>query len=92
MMSDRDILVARACADDGEWWRVPVHFVMKSPAQTAGPDDSLTQIAARLAAAKISAFPIVQLGKLLGIVTVTDVLEAEVREAMGNAGAASSMT
>ena len=55
---------------------------MHAPAQTAAPDDSLTEVAGRMAYAQIGAIPVVERGKLLGICTVTDVLEAEVRSAM----------
>jgi len=55
---------------------------MISPPQTAAPEDSLTEVAGRLALAKIGAMPVVELGNLIGLVTTTDVLEAEVREAM----------
>jgi CBS domain-containing protein len=83
ILSERDVLAYRARADlDADWWRAPVGDAMTAPAQTAGPDDSLTEVAARLAAAKIGAMPIVERGRLLGLVTVTDVLAAEVREAM----------
>jgi acetoin utilization protein AcuB len=83
MLSERDVLRYRAHADlDEDWWRAPVSAAMSAPAQTAGPDDSLTEVAARLAASKIGALPIVERGKLLGLVTTTDVLAAEVRSAM----------
>lgn len=48
---------------------------MTAPAQTAGPDDSITEAAGRLAAARIGTLPIVELGRLLGLVTVTDILD-----------------
>jgi acetoin utilization protein AcuB len=73
MLSERDVLAARAHA---------VHDAMRAPAQTAAPDDSLTEIAGRMALAKIGAMPVVERGKLLGIATITDVLDAEVRSAM----------
>jgi CBS domain-containing protein len=86
ILSERDVLAYRARADlDADWWRAPVGDAMTAPAQTAGPDDSLTEVAARLAAAKIGAMPIVERGTLIGLVTVTDVLAAEVREAMAAA-------
>lgn len=86
MLSARDILATRA-RNDGEvdWWSITVHDAMASPAQTAGPDDSLTEVAGRMAIAKIGAMPVVELGKLLGLVTVTDVLDAEVRSTMAPA-------
>lgn len=84
MLSARDILTARA-RNDGEvdWWKIQIDNAMSSPVQTAGPDDSLTEIAGRMALAKIGAMPVVERGQLLGLVTVSDVLDAEVRSAMG---------
>lgn len=83
MLSERDVLRYRAKADaDEEWWKVAVSDAMTTPLHTAGPEDSLTEVAGRLAAAQIGAMPIVERGTLLGLVTVTDVLDAEVRVAM----------
>lgn len=83
ILSERDILEYRATTPFREdWWRAPVSVAMVAQPQTAGPDDSLTEVAGRLAAAKIGAMPIVERGALLGIITVTDVLEAEVASAM----------
>lgn len=86
MLSARDILATRARTEgEVDWWAVRVHDAMTAPVQTAGPDDSLTEVAGRMAAAKIGALPIVERGKLLGLVTVSDVLDAEVRTAMAPA-------
>jgi CBS domain-containing protein len=85
IVSERDLLAARARANGGDWWTIPVSRAMHAPAHTARPDDSLTEVAARMAATKIGAMPIVELGKLVGIATVTDVLDAEVRAAMAPA-------
>jgi len=83
ILSSRDILRYRATTPFREdWWRAPVSAAMVSPAQTANPDDSLTEAAGRLAGSHIGALPIVDKGALIGIVTVTDVLDAEVRAAM----------
>ena len=82
ILSERDILATRAHIDDADWWRIPVSRAMKMPVQTAGPDDSLTEVAGRMALAKIGAMPVVERGKLLGLATVTDVLDGEVRSAM----------
>lgn len=83
ILSERDILAFRAHADDNEaWWRALVSDAMTAPPQTAGPDDSITEAAGRLALAKIGALPVVDRGVLIGLVTATDVLDAEVRAAM----------
>jgi len=85
MLSERDVLAARAhvADDDRDWWAITVHDAMRAPPQTAAPDDSLSEVAGRMAAGKIGAMPVVERGKLLGIATITDVLDAEVRSAMG---------
>jgi CBS domain-containing protein len=83
ILSERDILHYRAVtAFREDWWRAPVTAAMIASVQTAGPDDSLTEAAGRLADSRIGALPIVERGVLRGLITVTDVLEAEVREAM----------
>lgn len=84
MLSERDLLAARlrAAQDEVGWWSISVHDAMQSPVHTARPDDSVTEVVGRMAAAKIGAMPVVELGKLLGIATITDVLDAEVRIAM----------
>jgi CBS domain-containing protein len=83
ILSERDILHYRAVtAFREEWWRAPVTAAMVASVQTAGPDDSLTEVAGRLADSRIGALPIVDAGKLRGLVTVVDVLEAEVKQAM----------
>jgi acetoin utilization protein AcuB len=83
ILSERDLLAVRARGDaDGSWWEIPVLRAMSSPVQTAHPDDALTEVAGRLAAHKLGAMPIVEHGKLVGLATVSDVLNAEVRSAM----------
>jgi len=83
VLSERDILEYRAKRDfDEDWWRAPATAAMRTSPQTAGPDDSLTEAAGRMAMSKIGSLPIVERGKLIGLVTVTDVLDAEVAEAM----------
>ena len=83
ILSERDLLEYRAkTAFREDWWRAPVSAAMVAPPQTAGPEDSLTEVAGRLATAKIGAMPIVERGTLIGLVTVTDVLEAEVAQSM----------
>ncbi|MGE0395285.1 MAG: CBS domain-containing protein [Kofleriaceae bacterium] len=83
ILSERDVLHYRAItAFREDWWRAPVTAAMVATVQTAGPDDSLTEIAGRLADSRLGALPIVERGKLLGIVSVVDVLDAEVRQAM----------
>lgn len=80
ILSQSDVRAARGGADE-DWWAYSVGTAMRSPVQTAGPDDLVSDVAGRLAAAKIGALPVVEGGRLLGLVTATDLLDAEVRAA-----------
>ena len=82
MLSERDVFEYRAKSEREDWWRASISAAMTAPAHFAGPDDSLTEAAGRMATEKIGALPIVQLGHLVGLITVTDVLAAEVDAAM----------
>jgi CBS domain-containing protein len=81
VLSQRDLLSLQA-RHDGEWEDAPVEAAMRSPAETAGPDDSVSEAAARMAAHHIGCLPITELGALLGLVSTTDILIAQVRQAM----------
>lgn len=87
MLAERDLLQARAHADgDEDWWRMPVREAMQPSPQTVHPDDSVTEVAGRMAYSKLDAFPVIDHGKLVGVVSVVDVLDAEVRDAMASRG------
>jgi CBS domain-containing protein len=80
ILSERDILAHRArVGSDDVWWMAPVRNAMTAPAQTANPEDSVAEVTARLATGKLGAMPIVERGRLVGLVTTTDVLAAEVQ-------------
>ena len=82
MLSERDILALLASGEVGVGENPEVSYAMSSDVQTASPDDSLTEAAARMAADKITCLPITERGKLIGLVTTVDVLNAEVRRSM----------
>jgi CBS domain-containing protein len=66
--------------------RVMVSEAMRTEVQTAGPEDGLTEAAARMAEHKIGCLPITEKGKLIGLVTVTDILAGEVRASLTPSG------
>jgi CBS domain-containing protein len=83
ILSDRDLLSYRAkSAARGDWRKAPVRAAMHPSPQTAHPEDALTEVAGRMAISKIGALPVVDEGKLVGIITTIDVLAGEVRDAM----------
>jgi CBS domain-containing protein len=80
MLSAQDILDYRADAEPGErWWRAPACEAMRPAPLTAGPDDLVSAVSERLAASAGESLPVVERGFLIGIVSATDVLDAELR-------------
>lgn len=59
-----------------------VSMAMNEQVHTAGPDDSVLEVSARMASERIGCLPITRLGKLVGLVTTTDALAASVREGL----------
>jgi acetoin utilization protein AcuB len=80
LLSERDILRFRAeCGDDRPLAR-PVLDAMSAPAHYAAPDDSVGEVAGRMADDYLGAMPILDHGRLVGIVTTTDILKSSERQ------------
>jgi CBS domain-containing protein len=76
MLSERDLLAARAHSDpDDRWWKLPVHLAMK-PAETVDATDSVDGVAVRMGHSKVGALAVLEDGKLTGVVSVIDILLA----------------
>jgi CBS domain-containing protein len=82
MLTETHIAMFRTASGDPSWWHAPVSAAMNPTPQWCGPDDSLTEVESRMASAKLDAFPVLDHGAIVGIVTVTDVLNAHVRQAL----------
>jgi len=54
----------------------PVKHCMTRPVETAAPDTSILELESRMAASSVGRIPIVGEGRLVGIVTRTDILKA----------------
>ncbi len=84
VLSERDIAAHQArtgeslASSPGD----TVNMAMQTDLHTAHVDDSVIEAAARMAAEKIGCLPVLDTGELVGLVTTTDVLAAEVRKAM----------
>lgn len=78
ILSERDVAAHLAAHTNG----CPVERAMHSPVQTAAPTDSITEAAGRMAEYKIGCLPVTDKGTLVGLVTSTDILNAQVRKAM----------
>jgi CBS domain-containing protein len=74
VLSENDILRYEAKAGLREGARAPVRMAMTQPAEVASPDDDLSQAAARMLDRHIGCLPVVKQGRLVGILTSSDVL------------------
>jgi len=59
-----------------------VSEVMTTPAQSIHPDDPVLEAAGRMAASKLGSLPVMDKGKLVGIITTVDILASQVEQAM----------
>jgi CBS domain-containing membrane protein len=83
VVSQRDLLKASLAsvlglgrAVEHDWLKkIPVRTVMTTEVDTASPNDSLKSAVDRMISKKIGCLPVVEHGKLLGLVTETDCLE-----------------
>lgn len=71
ILSDRDII---GLISDGPLLEMPVIEAMTSALEIVGPDVSIGEASARMAARRIDCLPVVEGGKLVGIVTSSDIL------------------
>lgn len=69
VVSERDLLANRQ-------ENRQVSEVMTAPVQVADPEDEIAEAARRMVGARLGCLPVVARGKLLGIVTVTDLVAA----------------
>jgi CBS domain-containing protein len=82
ILTERDLLAYRTQEPDNDPRLTPLSYAMHESPQTAGPECSLTEAAGRLAHSNIGCLPVTEKGRLVGLVTRTDVLAAEVRSSM----------
>jgi CBS domain-containing protein len=80
IISERDVVGYRTGAfGERDWWLAPVRQVMHEVPPTAAPDESAEVAAERIAASPDALVPVVEQGFLVGVVTATDLLDAELR-------------
>jgi CBS domain-containing protein len=75
IISERDVLRSyRQLGAEPESFGRPVSEFMSSPAEHIHPDAELADAAADMATKKLGCLPVIELGALVGIITVNDVL------------------
>jgi CBS-domain-containing membrane protein len=80
VLSERDILARRDRTEPMAWEDELVAAVMSRPPLVAVPDQEVAQAAARMASHRIGCLPVVQRGRLVGMLTTTDLMGAAVSE------------
>ena len=79
ILSERDIV--RALADHGAIvLSEPVSQVMTRDVKTCSEDDTIEELMGRMTTGKFRHMPVVQEGKLIGIVSIGDVVKSRVEE------------
>lgn len=81
VVTEHDVLSHRA----QEPASADVSSIMSAPVQTASPEDAVPELSLRLALSKIGCLPILERGRLVGIVTSTDLLALTARESLTGA-------
>ena len=76
VFTERDCIAVASEAGYYEQWGGPVKNYMSSSVETVDADDNLIDVAARMAASPHRRFPVVDGGRLVGLLSRRDVLRA----------------
>ena len=76
VFTERDCIAGAAEAGYYEQWGGPIANYMSTPVETVAPDDNLIDVAARMAASPYRRFPVVDGGRLIGLLSRRDVMRA----------------
>lgn len=79
VISQGDILRHEAQAGEQEGARHPVEAAMSQPAEVIPPEADLGEAAERMLQRRIDCLPVVQAGRLIGIITTTDLLRVQAK-------------
>ncbi|MDP9407493.1 MAG: CBS domain-containing protein [Actinomycetota bacterium] len=90
VVTDRDITV-RAVADGRDVATTPVSDVASTDVESVGPDASLTQVVQTMRSRAVRRVPVVEGGRVVGIVSIGDLaLEVDPSSALADVSAAPS--
>ncbi|WP_428263798.1 CBS domain-containing protein [Haliangium sp.] len=83
ILSERDVAAWRAVRNESVSGLAghPVEQAMRSPVHITSPESDADDAAARMAEHRISCLPVVDAGALVGIITATDILAAQIGHA-----------
>jgi len=76
IVTERDCIAVASAAGYYDEWGGPAERFMSTPVETVSPEDNLADIAERMAASPHRRFPVVENGRVLGLISRRDVLKA----------------
>jgi CBS domain-containing protein len=76
VITERDCIAVAAEAGYYAEWGGAVSRYMSAPVEVVGPDESLVDIAGRMASSPYRRFPVIEDGRLVGLLSRRDVLRA----------------
>lgn len=76
VVTERDCITAATSADYYGEWGGPVGKYMSSPVEYVNPDDNLVDVADRMAKSTIRRYPVIDEGRLVGLLARRDVMRA----------------
>lgn len=79
IVSERDIAICVA-EKGAEAHRATVRQIMSAEVMTCGPDDSLTSVARRMTTRRFRHMPVVERGRLVGMVSIGDIVKHRLAE------------
>ena len=76
VITERDGIAVATSAGYFEEWGGPVHRYMSAPVECVAPSENLVDVADRMIKSRHRRFPVVDQGRLVGVLTRRDVLRA----------------
>lgn len=76
ILTERDCLAVASAAGYYDEWGGPVASYMSSPVETVTPDENLIDVAVRMADSRFRRFPVLEDGRLVGLISRRDVMKA----------------
>jgi CBS domain-containing protein len=76
VITERDCIAAATSADYYGEWGGPAGMYMSSPVEYVNPDDNLVDVADRMAKSTVRRYPVIDDGRLVGLIARRDVMRA----------------
>lgn len=76
IITERDCIEVVSAADYYEEWGGPVSNFMSAPVEQISPDDNVVDVAVRMVSSRYRRFPVIDNGRLVGLMSRREVLRA----------------